>query len=763
LAAVTTWPTQFAKDKIMKIDNLTLKYARKYTRRGWSVVPIPVKEKAPRLKGWQKLRLNKAGLADYFSEGGNIGVLLGDPSKHLIDIDLDCDEAIVLASTFLPATERIHGRKSKLRSHWYYYGEVGLKAEKFSDLDGTCLLEIRSTGQQTIVPPSTHPSGERVRWAEKGKPSHVTNEMISQSTGKLAAACLLSRHWPSIGSRDEASLALAGLLLRAHWTVEEAQQFISNVALAAHDEEWKDREAVVGSTEEKMSANGLVTGRPRLEKLIGKEVIARVVKWLRIEFSTPGSEKHKRTTDLVAITRDLKLFHTADDCCYAVIEMDGHRETWRLREKHFTNWLAKRYFRESGGSVVSAKDLAAVIDVLEGQARFDGPQRRVYIRVAERRGAIYIDLCDKAWRAIKITSKCWRIVKNPPVRFRRTAGMLPLPVPTSGGSIEELRPFLNVRSEKHFKLIVGWLLSNFNPRGPYPVLLIQGEAGCAKSTASRLLRRLVDPNKCSLRAEPRETRDLMIAAANARCVVFDNISNLRPWLSDSFCRLATGGGFAVRKNYSDDQEMLFESANPILLNGIDGVVSRGDLLDRCIVIYLPVIPDQNRKPEKQFWSDFEKAQGRIFGALLDAVSMALKRLSKVKLAEVPRMADFTKWVTAAEPALGWLQGSFLESYKANRKSANSMALDSSPIVDQLRKLVIRHEFKGTASALLLSLRDLAGDRARDPYFPKYAKALSSHLRRIAPNLRADGFEIEFDIKTPGGNSRKLIRIAYPIS
>jgi len=473
-------------------------------------------------------------------------------------------------------------------------------------------------------------------------------------------------------------------------------------------------------------------------------------------------KKGERKTDLVAIAKNVNLFRTSDDHCYGVIEMDGHRETWRLREKHFTNWLASSYYREFG-TIPSAKDLGAAIDVLEGRARFDGPQRRVYIRVAEKAGAVYVDLCDKTWRAIKITSKGWRIIKNPLVRFRRAAGMHPLPVPVSGGSVDELRPFLNVRSEKDFKLLVGWLLSTLNPRGPYPVLLIQGEAGCAKSTTSRVLRRLVDPNKCPLRAEPREARDLMIAATNSRCVVFDNISNLRPWLSDNFCRLATGGGFAVRKNYSDDQEMLFESANPILLNGIDGVVSRGDLLDRCVVIYLPVIRDQNRKPEKEFWNDFEKAQGRIFGALLNAVSMALRRFDKVKMNEAPRMADFAKWVIAAEPALKWPPGSFLDSYRSNRKSANRMALDSSPILEHLRTLVIRHGFIGTASQLLLRLQNIAKDRAKDPYFPKYAKALSSHLRRIAPNLRADDFEIEFDIKTPGGNSRKLIKIAYHIS
>jgi Bifunctional DNA primase/polymerase, N-terminal/Phage integrase family len=222
----------------MKTDNLTLNYAGKYTRRGWSVLPIPAREKAPCRKGWQNLRLKKSDLADYFSGGGNIGVLLGAPSKYLVDVDLDCDQAIFLASSFLPATGRIHGRKSKPRSHWYYYGHAGLKPEKFRDLDGKCLLELRSTGQQTIIPPSVHPSGERVRWISKAKPSNVTTEAISRALGKLAAATLLARHWPSIGSRIDVALALAGVLLRADWTVEATEEFISDVARAAHDDQF---------------------------------------------------------------------------------------------------------------------------------------------------------------------------------------------------------------------------------------------------------------------------------------------------------------------------------------------------------------------------------------------------------------------------------------------------------------------------------------------------------------------------------------------
>jgi len=123
LPAITTSPIpQNGKEKI-KINNLTLRYARKYARWGWSVIPIPAKEKAPHLKNWQKLRLKKSDLADYFSGGGNIGVLLGAPSEDTLDVDLDCDQSISLAPAYLPETGRIHGRKSKPRSHWHYRGQ----------------------------------------------------------------------------------------------------------------------------------------------------------------------------------------------------------------------------------------------------------------------------------------------------------------------------------------------------------------------------------------------------------------------------------------------------------------------------------------------------------------------------------------------------------------------------------------------------------------------------------------------------------------
>lgn len=147
----------------MSSKNKVLCAARKYLRRGWRVVSVPHKQKAPQIRGWQKLRIEEGELHDYFREEGNIGLLLGRPSRRLVDIDLDCDESIFLTSSFLPQTGRRHGRKSKPNSHHFYYAKPTPEPKKFSDVDGTSIVELRSTGQQTVVPPSYHPSGERIK------------------------------------------------------------------------------------------------------------------------------------------------------------------------------------------------------------------------------------------------------------------------------------------------------------------------------------------------------------------------------------------------------------------------------------------------------------------------------------------------------------------------------------------------------------------------------------------------------------------------
>src|SRR5262249_7594272 len=155
--------------------------------------------------------------------------------------------------------------------------------------------------------------------------------------------------------------------------------------------------------------------------------------------------------------------------------------------------------------------LQSAVNVLEAKANFDGPERPVYLRVGELSGRLYLDLGDETWRAVEIDATGWRVIDNPPVRFRRAARMKPLPMSVPGGSVETLGSLLNLKSDADFVLVVAWAVAVLRNRGPYPMIALSGEQGSAKSTLAAILRALLDPNIAPLRALPREERDLFIA------------------------------------------------------------------------------------------------------------------------------------------------------------------------------------------------------------------------------------------------------------
>src|SRR5262249_2448116 len=201
------------------------------------------------------------------------------------------------------------------------------------------------------------------------------------------------------------------------------------------------------------------------------------------------------------------------------------------------------------------------------------------------------------------------------------------------------------------------LLAALRAGGPYPLLAISGEQGSAKTVLSKLLKALIDPNAAPARSLSREERELMIAANNGYLLAFDNLSDLPIWLSDALCRLASGGSFAVRQLYTDDEEVLFEAARPILLNGIEEVISRPDLGDRAIFLTLAPIGEAQRRPESELWRELEMARPRILGALLGAVVHGLRATNRGRLDRLPRMAGCALWASAWQTSV-WAAGTF---------------------------------------------------------------------------------------------------------
>ena len=251
---------------------------------GYSPIQVPLGEKGPHTNGWQNTRIEAAELAAYFGGECNIGLLCGEPSQGLVDLDLDCAEALAVAQTLLPQTGLRHGRAGAPNSHWWYRVQpASVATKKYLDVDGSVLLEIRSTGAQTLIPPSKHPDGDSYTWDEKGSPALVSKDILERAVGKAAAAALLIRHYPANGCRHDFSLALAGAILRRGMSLGHAKELIRLVAQTAGDEEAARRINNVLTTEERLAKDLPATGWPTVIEVVGQKVADKVEAWLGLK------------------------------------------------------------------------------------------------------------------------------------------------------------------------------------------------------------------------------------------------------------------------------------------------------------------------------------------------------------------------------------------------------------------------------------------------------------------------------------------------
>ncbi|MFI5300818.1 MAG: hypothetical protein ACHREM_22275 [Polyangiales bacterium] len=429
---------------------------------------------------------------------------------------------------------------------------------------------------------------------------------------------------------------------------------------------------------------------------------------------------------------------------YAHVQVGDHREVMRLASRTFRVWFETLIFATLRTLPPVGRRREA-LTVVEGIARMRADRRSVHLRVAGHGDRIYVDLTNDGWEAVEVSPTGWSISNSSPVMFRRSSNALPLPTPVAGGNIEELRTLVNVRDDDSFHLLVGYLVMALRPRGPYPIAALAGEQGSAKSTTAKVLRLLLDPSRAPLRALPKYERDLAVSAVHNWVLAYDNLSGLAPAMSDALCRIATGGGLSSRQLFTDSDEVVLDFSRPMVINGIDDLATRPDLAERALLISLPRIEKADREDEATFWKRFEAAAPRILGALLDGVSAALANVDSVVIDELPRMADFATWVTAAEPAFGWAPGTILGAYRRNRVEADADALDRDPVASLIPRLLRQMAgapWEGTPTSLYQRLSGMADEaHKRAEGWPRAANSMTGKLRRIAPLLRAAGISL----------------------
>jgi hypothetical protein len=471
-----------------------------------------------------------------------------------------------------------------------------------------------------------------------------------------------------------------------------------------------------------------------------------------------------------------------------------HRETHRLRSKSFNLWLRLLFYAEKNGAP-SSEAMASAVKTLMAKAHFDGDRRDVYLRTAPLEGKIYLDMCDPQWRAIEIDADGCRAVDDPPVHFRREAGMLALPSPSKidpKKGIQRLHEVLRLRDKRDFVVIAAWLLAALAGRSPYSVLSFLGEPGATKTSAAYAVRSIIDPNASPLRTKPRDPHDVFVAATHSLVVGYNNLSGLPDWLSDTICVVSEGSGESRRELFTDADESLIVGCAPFLLTGIENVIKRGDLAQRTLYVHLASVPDSERLTEQTFKARFRRVHADLLGALCAAASVGLRSEKTLKLGSLPRLATFFHWASACEPAL-WRRGQFARAFAANAKDATEDVIEGEQAASVFRRFMAeRGKWEGTATELLAELvafvrrpvreaeaahaqavkdkddiekektaaalreaRDTARDILGDG-LPKAPNALTGKLKRASPALRNAGLHVDWPTRH---GETKIIKVA----
>jgi len=468
----------------------------------------------------------------------------------------------------------------------------------------------------------------------------------------------------------------------------------------------------------------------------------------------------KQDEILISIaSKRCQLFHDDQDEAYAKIKIKNHIEVWNITSLGFKDWIARELWKQyKQGLNKSSFDSA--LTTLRGMAIYDGHIEQIYLRVAQLGDFIFIDLCNKKWQAIQVSSSGWVIVDESPVSFIRSRNMQPLRIPENNGNIHLLKKHLNIH-DQDFPLIVGWLLMSMQAgRGAYPIMVLQGTAGCGKTTISRMLRELVDPNKADLLSKPK-TQDMRVIGVNNHVLAFDNLSGIHPNYSDALCKIATGDNQTIRVLYTTNDEMTISIKKPILLNGIDEIVVRGDLISRSVKIELQKL--KQSRTESSVWSDFIKDAPSILGALLDGLSVALSRADHIKIDKLLRMGDFCKWASAASSVYGWNEDQFMTAYRANISSSYVDSIEASTFASGVVKMFkSRLEFTGTPLELLRQVEgNFVSEKVRHSHkWVTTAKGVMSKLNRYQDALEV--FGIRFN-KTRDRTNRTILSITRDVS
>lgn len=435
---------------------------------------------------------------------------------------------------------------------------------------------------------------------------------------------------------------------------------------------------------------------------------------------------------------------------FVCFPVNNHLEHWPSASKQFRTWLQGLYFKAENKSVYSEAMQQTIITfetIAEHDDIVENNTITLHNRTCEHDNAIWYDLSNEQWQAVKITKDGWDIIDKPPPLFRRRPHQKPHVQPKPNGDLSKLYPFLEgIEASEHKKIVILWLISCFIPEFPHPILVPYGDQGSGKTTLTKNCKAIVDPSLIETLGRIGRVDDLVQVLSHHWMLSFDNLSSLSKDIQDILCGAVTKSNYSKRKLYTDDEDIIGLLHNCLIISGINYPATAPDLLDRCILIKLKRFSNnKNNKKDVDLAKTFQSILPDVLGGIFDIISKTIRIKDKIKLNSFPRMLDFVEWGCAiAENMDGWNAKTFMEVYQKSITARNLEIIAAHPISNALMEFMEnRDEWEGTAQELFDELDQIVPKQERKTkIWPKVAHVFTRQLNILKVNLNEAGIKIE---------------------
>lgn len=560
--------------------------------------------------------------------------------------------------------------------------------------------------------------------------AEITNKKLKNVNKKKDVAEWLEKYEIQVSHRKEEADKIIYVLKQCPWNEEHTDK-------SAYVIQYNNGNIVAGCHHNSCSENNWSTLRSKYEPT-NKVTNENIDK-----YDGKNEDKKGQIDILIDIVEDIETYRTSMDETYVTIQI--RENNVNVKSERFKKWIVSQFYNIES-KIPTNDNIAKIILLLESRAMNEVNEVLVERRCATVDNCIYYDLKDDSCNVVKVSRDGWEIIKDPPVIFARTKTMYRQVTPERNGNLDILDKWFRYKDENHLILQKVILVASLIPNIARPIQVLHGEKGSSKTSTMKLVRDIIDPAIVPVVSIPKTTDDLAVYISKNYVPCFDNIDTISNQVSDLLCIAVTGGGHTKRKLYTDDEEQVMFFQRFIVLNGINVVATRPDLLDRCILLELERIPPNERKEEKVLREEFDKDKPIILGAIFETLSKAMSIYDQVELNNLGRMADFTRWGYAIAEVLGIGGDKFLEAYLNNQNNANIEALESHPVGFAMYKFMEdKTVWSGSPTKLLSELEIVAGFEKIDTTNSNWAKTpnvLSRRLNEIKSNLLDLGIEFE---------------------